>query len=306
LWGRDLYVRFLLFGGVGFVGVNLARHLAARGHDVVLAKRRGIPPRPLIARALSGLKVMEYSDPAELIESTNPDVVVNLVAALHGTREEIRRANAEFPSLLCDAARRAGWRNRVVHISAATVVGLGASREEDAHLDGVRPATYFDQTKAEGEQAIARCFEDWVIVRPTAIYGPYNDHPEWAALVRAARAGIAPSLKLSFSAISSSDLSAVVERSASLAPPRQYFFATECKPLEFELVVDALEEAAGRRLARIPLPLALARLLAPSGVRGLLKYAGTPYSCEKMRRAVGYEATYRKSDMVEMFRLLWS
>ncbi len=299
-------MRFLLFGGVGFIGVNLARYLAGRGHDAVLAKRRGIPPRPLIARALGGLKVAEYSDPAELIESARPDVAVNLVAALHGSREEIWKANAEFPRLLCEAAQRAGWRGRVVHISAITVVGPGAIREEERHLEGVRPATYFDETKIEGERAVARCFEDWVIIRPAAVYGPYNDHPEWATLVRLAKAGVAPSLKLSFSAISASDLSAIVERSATLAPPRQYFFATECEPLKFERIVEALEEAAGRRLAKIPLPLALVRLFAPPGVRDLLKYAGTPYSCEKMKRALGYEATYRKDDMVQMFRLLWS
>ena len=299
-------MKFLLFGGAGFIGVNLARYLRSKGHEVIIGKRRGATPRPLIAEALAGLEAREYSDPAALIEEAAPDVVVNLVAVLHGSREEIRRANADFPRSLCDASRRVGWRGRVVHISGATVVGPGRTREEERHLEGIDPITYFDKTKAEGERAVASCFDDWVIVRPTAVYGPYNDHPEWAALVRVAKLGLAPRIKIKFSAISVSDLSAVVERAAIIAPSRQYFFATECKPVDFDLVVEALEEAAGRRLAKLPLPVALAKALAPSSVRGLLKFMGVEFSCEKMKNVIGYEASFRRNDMVQMFKMLWS
>ncbi|MEZ0248151.1 MAG: NAD-dependent epimerase/dehydratase family protein, partial [Thermoproteus sp.] len=287
-------MEFLLFGGVGFIGVNLARRLAEGGHSVVLAKRRGVPPRPLIAKALSGLQVLEYSDPAELLESIRPDVAVNLVAVLYGPREEVERANVGFPKALCAAARRTGWRGRLIHISGATVVGPGLVREEAEHLEGIRPATFFDKTKAEGERIVASCFDDWIIIRPTVVYGPYNDHPEWALLARLAKVGVAPALRLGFSAISASALSEAVERSSGLKSSRHYFFATECALLKFDEVVDALEEAAGRRLLRAPIPAFAAKIFAPSAIRGLFRYANVQFSCEKMKSLLGYEATYRR------------
>ncbi|MEL9991903.1 MAG: NAD-dependent epimerase/dehydratase family protein [Thermoproteus sp.] len=299
-------MEFLLFGGVGFIGVNLARRLAERGHSVVLAKRRGVPPRPLIAKALSGLRIVEYSDPAEPLRSVRPDVVVNLVAALYGSREEVERANVGFPKALCAAAREAGWRGRLIHISGATVVGPGLVKEEGKHLEGIRPATFFDKTKAEGERIVAGCFDDWIIIRPTVVYGLHNDHPEWALLTKLAKMGVAPALRLGFSAISVSDLSEVIERSSGLKSSRHYFFATECALLDFAEVLDALEEAAGRRLLRVPTPAFAARIFAPPAIRGLFRYAGVQFSCEKMKSLLGYEATYRRDDMVAMFRELWS
>ncbi|CCC81554.1 NAD-dependent epimerase/dehydratase family protein [Thermoproteus tenax] len=298
---------FLLFGGAGFIGANLAKYLTERGHRVLVARRRAVAVRPLIKKAIEGLEVFEYDDPREAVVKSRPDVIVNLVAALHGGRKEVWDANVGFPQRLCSALSQAGWSGRLIHISGATVVGpIGTTvKEEEEHLVGIRPATYFDETKAEGERIISKCANNWVIIRPTAVYGPYNDHPEWAKLVDLARRGLAPRLSLSFSAISVSDLSEIVERAVHITA-RQYFFATQCEPLSFNEVITALEEAAGRRLVKLPMPLALARALAPPSIRGLLKYAGIKFSCEKLRSLLGYEPKYRRDDMVDMFRILWS
>src|SRR3982074_2791505 len=41
-WGRS--VKILIFGGTGFVGLNIAAALLARGHAVTLFDRAGLPP----------------------------------------------------------------------------------------------------------------------------------------------------------------------------------------------------------------------------------------------------------------------
>ena len=37
-------MRILVFGGAGFVGLNIAAALLARGHAVTLFDRAGVPP----------------------------------------------------------------------------------------------------------------------------------------------------------------------------------------------------------------------------------------------------------------------
>lgn len=293
-------MRFLIYGA-GFIGVGLAERLSARGHSVLLAKRAGTRPRPLIAEALRDLPYMRYGDPAEPLRAYRPDVAVNAVGAIGGG--ELWAANAEFPRRLCKAAEEAGWRGKLVHISAVAVAGPSGV-EEELHLSGVRPAGAFAESKVEGERAVAACGRwDWAIVRPGAVYGPYNDHDEWSLLARLAELGLAPGLDLRLPAISITDLSTIVELAASSAS-RDFLFAVECEPLPFDAVVEALEEAAGRRLRRIPAPLGLASLLAPGPVRGLLGLAKLSFSCEKAKRLLGIAPRYKRSDMVEMFKVL--
>ncbi|MEM0462750.1 NAD(P)-dependent oxidoreductase [Pyrobaculum sp.] len=281
-------MRYLLYGGLGFIGANIVEELA--GEEVYVAHRPGSPQRrPRIASFVSQYaRLVEYVDPASPFEQVKPDVVVNLVGEYFGPPEAIREANAEFPKKLCDAARRAGWSGKIVHISAATVRGPAGEviTEEGRHLEGITPVSDFDKWKAEGERVVAQCFADWVIVRPVLVYGRFNDHPEWVALTGMVKRGIAPMINAAVSSISARELAKVVKISTALS--REYFFATECEARRLSDFVLAIEKALGKRALHLPIPTALLKIAAPRDLKKHTPFLGRRFSCEKMSKLLKY------------------
>ncbi|MFN3805063.1 MAG: NAD-dependent epimerase/dehydratase family protein [Pyrobaculum sp.] len=280
-------MKVLLFGGLGFIGANVTEALGEAGHEVYIAHRPGSPARkPAIAEFVRRYAhLVEYIDPRLPLERVRPDAVVNLVGEYFGPDRAIREANLEFPRRLCEAA--AGWRGKVIHISAATVRGPVGEviREEERHLEGISPVTSFDRYKAEGERTVARCFGDWVVIRPVLVYGRFNDHPEWVTLVKAISRGVAPLMRSKLSVISARELAKAVRASLSLS--KEFFFATECEPRPFSHFATAVAKALGRRPLPVPVPTFLLGLAARE-LRGHLPFLGRAFSCEKMRKLLGW------------------
>lgn len=280
-------MRILVYGGLGFIGANVVDELS--GEELYVAHRPGSPRRrPRIAEFVSSrAELLEYRDPAAPLEAVKPDVVINLVGEYFGNPDVIKDANAEFPKRLCEAAKRAGWRGKAIHISAATVRGPVGDPivEEEVHLRGIAPVSDFDKWKAEGERAVAQCFEDWVIVRPVLAYGRFNDHPEWVALTGLVERGIAPMINAAVSAISARELAKAIRLSLGLY--KEFFFATECQPRRISDFVLAIEKALGKRALHVPVPAAMMRIAAPKELKRHLPFVSRRFSCEKMRRLLG-------------------
>ncbi|MFN7105315.1 MAG: NAD-dependent epimerase/dehydratase family protein [Pyrobaculum sp.] len=262
--------------------------LREAGYELYVAHRPGSPARrPAIADFVRRhADLVEYIDPRLPLERVKPDAVVNLVGEYFGPA--VREANLEFPSRLCEGARSAGWRGKVIHISAATVRGPVGKviREEERHLEGISPVTSFDRYKAEGERVVASCFDDWVVIRPVLVYGRFNDHPEWVTLAKAISRGVAPLIRARVSVISVRELAKAVRASLSLS--REFFFATECEPRPFSQFVVAMAKALGKRPLPVPVPTFLLRLAAGRELGGHLPFLNKAFSCEKMYRLLGW------------------
>ena len=72
-------MRILLFGGLGFIGVNLAEALS--GHELYVAHRPGAreKKRDLADFASRYASLLEYREPGEALKAARPDVLINLV-----------------------------------------------------------------------------------------------------------------------------------------------------------------------------------------------------------------------------------
>ena len=151
----------LVLGATGFVGRSVCEKLVERSGGA--AGRIRVATRRLAhARHLQLLPTVELAEAdvhddaalARLLRDT--DVVVNLVAILHGSEAEFERVHVRLPERLAAACRQAGVK-RVIHVSA-----LGASTDA--------PSLY-QRSKARGEAALRAVGLDLTVLRPSVIFG---------------------------------------------------------------------------------------------------------------------------------------
>ena len=151
----------LVLGATGFVGRSVCEKLVERsgGGDgrIRVATRRVARARHL--QLLPTVEVAEAdvhddADLARLLRDT--DVVINLVAILHGSAADFERVHVRLPERLAAACKAAGVR-RVIHVGA-----LGASNDA--------PSLYL-RSKARGEAALRAAGLDLTVLRPSVIFG---------------------------------------------------------------------------------------------------------------------------------------
>ncbi len=183
-------MRVLVFGGTGFVGLNIAEALLARGHAVTLFDRAGLPPGASSEFAVHGdrLTVVQGDvtdvQVVEAVIAKGHDAIVLGAAITAGPAREaddpetILRVNllAQTPILM--AARRCGVR-RIINLSSAAAYGASAFKnavlDEETPCD---PASLYAITKFASEKVAARLADLWqcdiVSVRLSAVFGPWE------------------------------------------------------------------------------------------------------------------------------------
>lgn len=159
--------RWLVLGGSGFVGRALCEQLVdqhgAGGVRITVPTRRRAHAQHLLP--LPTVEVVEASvhdEKALMRLLAGCDGVVNLIAILHGSKDEFEHAHVGLPQRLAAACVRAGVR-RVVHVSA-----LGVPDDPAA-----APSNYL-RTKAAGELALRAAGLDLTVLRPSVIFGAHD------------------------------------------------------------------------------------------------------------------------------------
>jgi len=183
-------MKIVIFGGTGFVGLNVAEALIARGHEVTLYDRAELPSSAQRTLADHGarLKVVQGDitdvDTIDVLIAKGADAIVLGAAITAG--EELERAStarvleinvmAQIPILL--AAIRHGVR-RVVNLSSASAYGAAGARveilDEETPCD---PVSFYAISKFTSERSVARHAElfggDFLNVRLSALFGPWE------------------------------------------------------------------------------------------------------------------------------------
>jgi UDP-glucose 4-epimerase len=183
-------LNILIFGGTGFVGINIASALLTRRHTVTLFDRGALPRAAGRAFASFGsaLEVVEGditdSQALEATVARGFDAIILGAAITAGRAREaadpqsILQVNlmAQVPVLM--AAHRQGVR-RIINLSSGSAYGAAAFRHPllDEEL-ACEPVSLYAITKFASERVAARLADLWqaefISVRLSGVFGPWE------------------------------------------------------------------------------------------------------------------------------------
>ena len=178
-----------LTGASGFIGANLARQLAARGHGVKALVRAGSD-----ARGLAGVKCErvegDLARRAALETAMRGcDWCFHVAASYHLWLRDyapMYAANVEGTRNVLEAATAAGCR-RIVYTSTVGCIGLGRQDhgevvpgDETTPVSGAQMSNHYKRSKWQAEEvarALAAGGSPVVIVNPSTPIGPFDLKP---------------------------------------------------------------------------------------------------------------------------------
>ena len=183
-------MKILVFGGTGFVGVNIAAALLARGHAMTLFDRASLPPAaakefiPYADRLTTIQGDITDRQTVEQVIATGYESIILSAAITAGPEREatdpeaILRVNLLAQTPVLTAARRSGVK-RILNLSSAAAYGSSAFRnvllDEETACD---PASLYAITKFASEKVAARLAALWqfelISVRLSAVFGPWE------------------------------------------------------------------------------------------------------------------------------------
>lgn len=173
--------KVLITGASGFVGKHLVREAHKKGYTVHAAVRPSSQVEP-IQDFVEDYKYLDYEDISAMqgLFKTEKYAYIIHAAALTTAKSEaaMHKVNVEYTLNLIEAAFYAGnTLERFVYVSSLAAVGPVLLEEPTITEDNaLQPITMYGRSKKKSEEEINKKFSDKAItiLRPTAVYGPYE------------------------------------------------------------------------------------------------------------------------------------
>jgi uncharacterized protein YbjT (DUF2867 family) len=242
--------KILLTGASGFIGRHIVEHLLSRGFAVRCLVRRQVQlPAPPNTQDLLETAVGDITEPSSLTEAlSGVHTVVHLVGIIRETpRATFQRIHVEGTGNLLAAATRAGVK-RFFYMS-----GLGARPKARSR---------YHQTKWEAEELVRASGLQYVIFRPSVVFGPRGDFVN-TLVDLVTRGPIIPIVgdgRTPMQPVWIGDLVQAVEK--TLTSPELWNQTWEIggpNQLSFEEMIDTVAEVLGIRKPKLHIPIPVMR-----------------------------------------------
>ncbi|MDF1613101.1 NAD-dependent epimerase/dehydratase family protein [Stygiobacter electus] len=169
--------KILVTGGSGFIGTNLIEFILLNRSNINVLNLDISKPKLKthdkywIKCDINDLKALE-----SFINDYSPDYLIHLAAETNVKFSKLSdfQTNIKGVENICKVVNKSASVKRVIFTSTQYVHQFHGQPNSD---DEYFPFTKYGESKVEGEK-IVRQFnlnKEWVIIRPTNIYGPYND-----------------------------------------------------------------------------------------------------------------------------------
>jgi NADH dehydrogenase len=240
----------VVFGGTGFLGRRIVRHLRERGFFVRVASRH--PQRTASEGREAEAVAVDIHD-----ERSVSAALVGAYAAVNAVSLYVEHGAQTFHAVHVDAARRV----------AAVAQRVGVARL--AHLSGIgsdaTSSSLYIRKRGEGERVVRNAFDDALIVRPAVMFGP-DDAFLTVILGLLRRLPLVPMFGRGLTRLQPAYVEDVAEAIATgLHRPERYPPTIECagpRVYTYEELLKSIADHVGRRPVLIPVPFALWHTLA--------------------------------------------
>jgi len=301
----------LLTGGTGFVGTNTVHHLIQQGHRVrcLVRPTSDVSRLPGEVQAVEG-HLLNFESLRRAVDGCWGVIHIGGVVSARQVRDYYQ-VNRDGTANLVKAAREAGVK-RFLLCSSQAAAGPSTPDRRRRCDDPPAPVTDYGRSKLEGEEVLADGAGEmwWCIIRPPAIYGPWDK--AFLPLVRWIIRGFKPRLgdgRMPFALIHAVDLARAVTLSIEADHPSgAIWFATDGADHNTEELAAAVEAAVGKKARWITVPTLVAPLIgqvielvarihsatALLGRQKLIELTRPAWTCDDtpLREATGYKELF--------------
>lgn len=172
-------MRIVCTGGSGFIGTNVMGTLIASGHTLLNLDIKS-PRNRTQEKYWRSIDIRNSESFLNALEQFQPEVILHLAARtdLHGKSLADYSANVEGVQNLCDAVKKIPALKRIIFTSSRLVCKIDYQPKSE---NDYFPTTLYGESKVLGEKITRREMDrsdvDWIILRPTSIWGPWFGTP---------------------------------------------------------------------------------------------------------------------------------
>ena len=169
--------KILVTGGSGFIGSNLVQYLHSKGHNVINYDKNSPRNKNSLDAWISG-DILDKNKLLACFSDFIPEYVIHLAARTdldENQSLEGYSANIQGVQNMIDIINGSPQVKRTVYASSRMVCRIDYIPES---FDDFCPPNLYGESKMIGEKMVReKAKTDYVVVRPTSIWGPYFEIP---------------------------------------------------------------------------------------------------------------------------------
>src|SRR5690606_9952860 len=249
--------RILITGGSGFIGSNLVEYLSAKGHEVTNFDLKTPRNQGGNSKWIEG-DIRNKNQLLKCFQDVDPQYVIHLAARTdlnENANIQGYNSNIEGVSNIVEIVTSRPAIIRTIYASSRMVCRIDYV---PTSFDDYCPPNLYGESKMIGEKIVkSKAKGDYVIVRPTSIWGPYFEVP-YRTFFDTVKAGMFfiprghnPNKSFGYVGNTTFQLEKLLFTQKPLC---QQYYLTDYPPLQLKAWADLIStELGGRKITEIPM-----------------------------------------------------